>query len=340
MAISLDKIIAALGGHLHGGAAYLKTTHQEIGSQEITGLASLKQATASEISFLSNIKYEQDLLASQAACVIVSPQLAALADKRGAYIVAKQPYVYFALLTQFWKQQHSPQRTGFIHPSAVIDATATVDKTAVVGALCVVEARAQIGANTVLKAHVTVGENCRVGDNCILHSGVVIGADGFGFAPQTSAAGKKWVKIEQLGAVHIGNHVEIGANTCVDRGALHDTIIEDGVKLDNLIQIGHNVRIGRHTVIAAASAVAGSTEIGEFCTIGGCVSIAGHLSIAPHTEISGASVVTHSIRKAGTYTGLFPLDDNASWGKNAAALKQLSRLRDRLRLLEQQSNIN
>jgi UDP-3-O-[3-hydroxymyristoyl] glucosamine N-acyltransferase len=323
VAISLHQIIEALGGHLHGDA-----------NQQITGLASLKQATSTDVSFVSNIKYEQELAASQAACVIVSPHLAALAEKRGSYIVTDQPYVYFALLTQFWKQQHSPKGMGAIHPSAVIDTTAIVDKTAEIGALCVIEAGASIGANTVLKSRVTVGEGCVIGGNCILHSGVVIGADGFGFAPQKLSQGLSWVKIEQLGAVKIGNDVEIGANTCVDRGALHDTVIEDGVKLDNLIQIGHNVHIGKHTVIAAATAIAGSTEVGAYCMIGGCVSIAGHLSIAPHTEISGASVVTHSIRKAGTYTGLFPLDDNASWSKNAAALKQLSSLRDRLRLLE------
>lgn len=323
MTISLAQVIQALGGILHGDA-----------NHRINGIASLKQAGSSDISFVSNIKYEQDLIDCKAACVIVSPHLAGIAEKRGSYIVTEQPYVYFALLTQFWKQQQSPKNTGSIHPSAIVDATAIVDKTAVIGALCVVEAGACVGANTVLKSRVTVGANCNLGENCILHSGVVIGADGFGFAPQKAATGLTWVKIEQLGAVKIGNDVEIGANTCVDRGALHDTVIEDGVKLDNLIQIGHNVRIGQHTVIAAATAVAGSTEIGAYCMIGGCVSIAGHLTIAPHTEISGASVVTHSIRKAGTYTGLFPLDDNATWGKNAAALKQLASLRDRLRLLE------
>lgn len=323
MVISLHQIIEALGGRLHGDA-----------STQISGLASLEQANSSEISFVSNIKYEQDLAASKAACVIVSPHLELVAKKRGACIFTEQPYVYFALLTQFWKRQHAPKTLAMIHLSAVVDSTAVIDKTAVIGALCVVEANARIGANTVLKSHVTVGEGCIVGDNCILHSGSVIGADGFGFAPRKSTTGLTWVKIEQLGNVLIGNDVEIGANTCVDRGALHDTVIEDGVKLDNLIQIGHNVRIGKHSVIAAATAVAGSTEIGAYCLIGGCVSIAGHLLIAAHTEISGASVVTHSIHKAGKYTGLFPLDDNASWGKNAAALKQLSGLRDRLRKLE------
>lgn len=323
MGIYLHQIIQALGGHLYGD-----------GNIQITGLASLKQASSSQISFVSNAKYEQELADSQAGCVIVSPHLEAVAKKRGASIVSDQPYVYFALLTQLWKQQHSPKNLGSIHPSAVVDATAVVDKTAVIGPLCVVEANAHIASNTVLKSRVTVGENCIIGENCILHSGVVIGADGFGFAPQKSENELTWVKIEQLGAVKIGNDVEIGANTCVDRGALHDTVIEVGVKLDNLIQIGHGVRIGHHTVIAAATAVAGSTEIGAYCMIGGCVSIAGHLSIAPHTEISGASVVTHSIHKAGTYAGLFPLDDSVSWAKNAAALKQLSSLRDRLRLIE------
>jgi UDP-3-O-[3-hydroxymyristoyl] glucosamine N-acyltransferase len=323
VAIYLHQIIKALGGHLHGDA-----------NIQITGLASLKEATLSHISFVSNVKYEQELADSEAGCVIVSPHLEQAAKSRGACIVTDQPYVYFALLTQFWKRQHTPDQMGSIHPSAVIDASAAVDLSATIGPLCVVEAHARIGANTTLQSRVTVGENCVVGDNCIFHSGVVIGADGFGFAPQKTEQGLTWVKIEQLGAVKIGNDVEIGANTCVDRGALHDTVIEDGVKLDNLIQIGHNVRIGKHTVIAAATAIAGSTKIGDYCTIGGCVSMAGHLSIASHTEISGASVVTHSIHKAGTYAGLFPLDDSVAWAKNAAALKQLSSLRDRLRLLE------
>jgi UDP-3-O-[3-hydroxymyristoyl] glucosamine N-acyltransferase len=323
VAIYLHQIIEELGGHLYGDANF-----------QITGLASLSQASPSQISFVSNIKYEQELVGSKAGCVIVSPHLETAAKLRGACIVTDQPYVYFALLTQFWKQQHSPATVGSIHPSAVVDVSASIDKTAVIGPLCVIEAHAQVGVNTVLKSRVTVGERCIVGDNCILHSGVVIGADGFGFAPQKTEDGLTWVKIEQLGAVKIGNDVDIGANTCVDRGALHDTVIEDGVKLDNLIQIGHNVRIGKHTVIAAATAIAGSTDIGDYCTIGGCVSMAGHLSIAPHTEISGASVVTHSIHKAGTYAGLFPLDDSVAWAKNAAALKQLSSLRDRLRLLE------
>ena len=175
-----------------------------------------------------------------------------------------------------------------------------------------------------------MGEGCTVGARCILHSGVVIGADGFGFAPNAGA----WEKIEQLGAVRIGNDVEIGANTCIDRGALQDTVIEDGVKLDNLVQIGHNVRIGRHTALAGCVGVAGSATLGAHCTVGGGAVVLGHLSIADHVHISAASVVMRSISRPGQYSGIFPIDDNAAWEKNAASLKQLHGLRDRIRVLE------
>ena len=205
-----------------------------------------------------------------------------------------------------------------------------VDPTARIGALCVVERGARIGAQTVLKPRVTVGEDCVIGDRCIVHSGVVIGADGFGFAPNAGA----WEKIEQLGAVRIGNDVEIGANTCIDRGALSDTVLEDGVKLDNLIQIGHNVRIGMHTAMAGCAGVAGSATIGAHCTVGGGAVVLGHLRIVDHVHISAASVVTRSINRPGHYSGFFPIDDNAAWEKNAATLKQLHSLRDRLKALE------
>jgi UDP-3-O-[3-hydroxymyristoyl] glucosamine N-acyltransferase len=164
---------------------------------------------------------------------------------------------------------------------------------------------------------------------------VVIGADGFGFAPTNGA----WEKIEQLGAVHIGDDVEIGANTCIDRGALGDTVIADGVKLDNLIQIGHNVKVGAHTAMAGCVGVAGSATIGAHCTVGGGAIVLGHLEIADHVNISSATVVTRSIRKPGHYTGMFPIDDNATWEKNAASLKQLHSLRDRIRVLENQLKV-
>jgi UDP-3-O-[3-hydroxymyristoyl] glucosamine N-acyltransferase len=199
-----------------------------------------------------------------------------------------------------------------------------------VGAHCVVERGARIGAGTVLKARVHVGEDCSIGARCILHPGVVIGADGFGFAP--SAEG--FVKIEQLGAVRIGDDVEIGANSCVDRGALADTVIEDGVKIDNLVQVGHNCRIGRHTVISGCTGLAGSAIVGAHCMIGGAAMIIGHITIADHVHVSAGTFVSRSIHKPGLYTGIFPMDDNANWEKNAATLRQLYTLRERIKALE------
>jgi UDP-3-O-[3-hydroxymyristoyl] glucosamine N-acyltransferase len=183
-----------------------------------------------------------------------------------------------------------------------------------------------------LAPRVTLGDRCQLGERCILHSGVVVGSDGFGFAPHAG----RWEKIEQLGAVRIGNDVEIGANTCIDRGALDDTVIEDGVKLDNLIQIGHNVHVGQHTAMAGCVGVAGSAQIGAHCTIGGGAVVLGHLRLADHVNVSASSVVTRSILKPGHYSGFFPIDDNAAWEKNAATLKQLHTLRDRLKLVEKQ----
>jgi UDP-3-O-[3-hydroxymyristoyl] glucosamine N-acyltransferase len=204
----------------------------------------------------------------------------------------------------------------------------------VIGAHSVIGAGASVGAHSRLAPRVTVGADCHLGQRCIVHSGVVIGADGFGFAPTEG----RWEKIEQLGGVRIGNDVEIGANTCIDRGALDDTVIEDGVKLDNLIQIGHNVRIGAHTAMAGCVGVAGSATIGARCTVGGGAIVLGHLSLADGVHISAASVVTRSILKPGQYSGVFPIDDNASWEKNAATLRQLHALRDRLRAVEKTQN--
>ena len=321
MELELGSIIAQLGGELHGDAAL-----------GIAGLAPLDCATPSQISFLSNPKYQQQLIGSSAGCVIVAPSMRAAALQRGACIVTDQPYLYFAKLTQLWKARRDNRTVGGVHPSAVVDATAQIHPSASIGALCVVERGACIGPGTVLKSRVTVGEDCVVGDRCILHSGVVVGADGFGFAPNNGA----WEKIEQLGAVRIGNDVEIGANTCIDRGALQDTVIEDGVKLDNLIQIGHNVRVGKHTAMAGCVGVAGSATIGAGCTLGGGAIVLGHIELADGVNVSAATTVSRSIRKPGHYTGIFPTDDNVSWEKNAASLKQLHSLRDRIRALEDQ----
>jgi UDP-3-O-[3-hydroxymyristoyl] glucosamine N-acyltransferase len=319
--IPLTEVVSTLGGELLGDRGLL-----------LSGIASLESAGPGDISFLSNPKYQQQLQSSRAGCVIVGPPMRDLAVERGTCIVAEQPYLYFARLTQLWKRKQSQHVTPLIHPSAVIDVEAQVHPTASVGALCVVDRGARIGAGTVLKSRVTLGENCVIGERCIVHSGVVIGADGFGFAPN----GDTWEKIEQLGAVVVGNDVEIGANTCIDRGALQDTVIEDGVKLDNLIQIGHNVRVGRNTAMAGCVGVAGTATIGSNCTVGGGAIILGHLTLGANVNISAATVVSRSILKPGHYTGMFPIDDNASWERNAATLKQLHSLRDRIKTLEKE----
>jgi UDP-3-O-[3-hydroxymyristoyl] glucosamine N-acyltransferase len=301
---------------------------------EITRIASLEDADASSLSFLAQARYAAQLQSTQAACVIVSPAHAELASARGACIITPDPYLYFAKVTQLWKRRHV--RPGLsdaplVHPTAVISPLALIHPTARIGALCVLEAGAQIGADTVLKTRVTVHEDCQIGQRCIVHSGVVIGADGFGFAMRADGTGEK---IEQLGAVRIGDDVEIGANTCIDRGALSDTHIADGVKIDNLVQIGHNVRIGAHTAIAGCVGIAGSATVGAYCFLGGGAIVLGHLTVADKVNISAASVVTRNIAKSGQYSGVFPLDDNASWEKNAATLRQLYSLRERIKTLE------
>ena len=321
-----------------------------VGDPDLTikRLAPLEQATSHDLAFLSHPRYAAQLALSKAACVVVAPSAEGLARKRGTCIVVNDPYLYFARITQLWKRLHSPAVLPFIHPSAWIDplarlapgvsvsAFACIGPGAVIaagahiGEHCVVGRNTVIGSGSRLAARVTLADDCTIGERCLVHPGVVIGADGFGFAPNQG----RWEKIEQLGAVRIGNDVEIGANTCVDRGALQDTVIEDGVKLDNLIQIGHNVHIGAHSALAGCVGVAGSARIGAHCTIGGGAVVLGHLNLADHVHVSAASVVTRSILKPGNYTGFFPIDDNAAWEKNAATLKQLYPLRERLKQLE------
>ncbi len=319
MALSLGQIVERLGGRLHGNPEHL-----------IEKLSPLDTAQSNAFSFLSNPQYQSQLATSQAGCVVVSAAMETVARARGACIVADNPYHYFARLTQLWRQHLPKDDTPRVHPSAVIHPSACVHATARIGPLCVVERGASIGADTWLKSGITVGEDCHIGERCIIHAGVVIGADGFGFAMFEG----RWEKIEQLGAVRIGNDVEIGANTCIDRGALDDTVLEDGVKLDNLVQIGHNVHVGANTAMAGCAGVAGSARIGANCTVGGGAVVLGHLQLADGVHISAASVVMRSIRQPGQYSGVFPIDDNASWEKNAATLRQLHRLRDRIKFLE------
>jgi UDP-3-O-[3-hydroxymyristoyl] glucosamine N-acyltransferase len=315
----LDAIVAALGGELVGPGETL-----------IARLAPLEAADCDALAFVAHVRYAAQIESTQAGALIVSPALRERAAARGPCIVSDNPYLYFAHLTQWWRAHRDPLPPASRHPSAWIDPLAELAPGVSIGPFAVVEAGARIGAGTRIGAHVTVGRGCHIGARCILHPGVVIGADGFGFASHEG----EWVKIEQLGAVRIGDDVEIGANSCVDRGALDDTVIEDGVKLDNLVQIGHNVHIGAHSAMAGCAGVAGSARIGRGCTVGGGAVVLGHLSLADGVHISAASVVMRSIHQPGQYSGVFPLDDNASWEKNAATLRQLHRLRDRIKTLE------
>jgi UDP-3-O-[3-hydroxymyristoyl] glucosamine N-acyltransferase len=338
--VRLAEVVAALGGELLGEPGLV-----------IRRLAPLDTAGADALAFLAHPRYLSQLTKTAAACVVVGPAQREAAALRGATIVADDPYLYFARLTQWWARMHRRATVAGVHPSAVIEpgavihpaasvgplavigARAHVAAGAAIGAHCTVQADARVGENTRLHSRVHIGEGCLIGARGIVHPGVVIGADGFGFAAHEG----EWVKIEQLGSVRIGDEVEIGANTCIDRGALEDTVIEDGVKLDNLIQVGHNVRIGAHSAMAGCVGIAGSARIGRHCTAGGGAIILGHLELVDHVHITAATVVTRSILKPGQYSGLFPFDDNASWEKNAATLRQLHSLRERIRALEKKS---
>lgn len=317
----------------------------------LASLATLQAAGPDQVSFLSNPRYRAHLGTTRAGCVILSDRVLPLADSecvQASLVVVDDPYLAYARLSQWWAgQRRAAIRTG-VHPSAVVEPGARLHPSASVGPLCYVGANAVIEAGAVIGPHCVIGEEavvgansrlsasvsllwgCRIGERAVVHPGVVIGADGFGFAPHAG----QWVKIEQLGTVRIGHDVEIGANTCIDRGALEDTVIEDGVKLDNLIQIGHNVHIGRGSAMAGCVGIAGSATIGQRCTVGGGAIVLGHLSLADDVHISAATVVTRSILKPGQYSGVFPFDDNAAWEKNAATLRQLHQMRDRLRQLE------
>jgi UDP-3-O-[3-hydroxymyristoyl] glucosamine N-acyltransferase len=335
-------IVAALGGEWRGRRA----------DRPLRRIAPLDTADAHSVSFLANARYSAQLAHTQAACVIATPEVAE-ANPQVDFIVTAQPYLYFARLSRWWAARGEQAPPTGIHPSAVVDASAQVHETASIGPLACVEAGARIEAHAVLGpqvhvgrgacvgvgsrliARVSLGAGCRVGERCLIHPGAVIGADGFGFAP-VGAERPTWEKIAQLGAVRIGDDVEIGANTCIDRGALDDTVIENGVKLDNLIQIGHNVHVGAHTAMAGCAGVAGSARIGAHCTVGGGAVILGHLSLADGVHVSAASVVTRSLHQAGVYSGVFPLDENAAWEKNAATLRSLHTLRARVRALEKQ----
>lgn len=316
-------------------------------ARTISGLATLQSAQQGQLSFLANPKYLQYLESSSASAVIVDRQSAE--QCRVDALVVDNPYLAYAKISQLF----DPGATSSpgIHSSAVVDPSCDLGEDVSIAANVVIGPRSVIGSNVSIGAGSVVGADCSIGDDsrlnpnvtlyhgisagrrCIIHSGAVIGADGFGFAENKGA----WEKIHQLGAVKLGDDVEVGANTCIDRGAMTDTTIANGVKLDNHIQIGHNVVIGEHSAVAAGTAIAGSAEIGSYCTIAGAVGIAGHLSIVDHVHVTGMSMVSSSITKPGVYSSGTALTDNKTWRKNTARLRKLDEYIKRLLAVEKQS---
>lgn len=332
--LTLSEITRRLGGELIGD-----------GTIEISQVATLAHAQASQLSFLTNSKYRPQLATTQAGAVVLAAKDRDATDR--PRIVAANPYAYvarvLALLNPRERAALGIHPTAAVHPSAEIDPTASVGPHAVIGERARIGARCEIGAGCYIGAGVAIGDDCLIhpqvsvyhecvlGQRVILHSGAVIGADGFGFAPDAG----QWVKIPQIGRVLIGDDVEIGANTTIDRGALDDTVIEEGVKLDNQIQIAHNVRIGAHTVMAACVGVAGSTTIGKHCMVGGAAGIIGHLTIADDVTISVGTFVTKSITEPGTYTAVLPAEPHRDWLKLNARMRHLDEMTERIRTLEQ-----
>ncbi|MBI2314074.1 MAG: UDP-3-O-(3-hydroxymyristoyl)glucosamine N-acyltransferase [Betaproteobacteria bacterium] len=330
---TLGDLVARFGGELIGDPEL-----------RISQVATLEQAAAHHLSFLSNPRYRSKLAATRAGAIIVGQGAReATAIPR---IVADNPYAYFAKVSAFLNPPSIP--APGVHPTAVIEDGAEVAPGASIGPFAHIGKGVRIGERTWIGGgsdigdEVTIGagglvyprvvvyRGCVIGDRVILHSGSVIGSDGFGIALEEG----RWLKIPQIGRVVIGNDVEIGANTTVDRGAMDDTVIEDGVKLDNQIQVGHNVRIGAHTAIAGCVGIAGSARIGRHCRIGGAASILGHLEIADHVEISAGTLITKSIRAAGAYTAVYPFAPHREWLRNSVVLRHLAELAEKVRRLE------
>jgi UDP-3-O-[3-hydroxymyristoyl] glucosamine N-acyltransferase len=314
------------------------------GGTLIQGVCSLDPGKPGCIGFLSNPKFRAQLAGTRAAAVIVGPRDAAALATPG--LVAKDPYLAYARLAVLFDPdrefaagiqagaQVSPQaRLGpgvHVGYNAVVEAGAELGEGAYVGPGCIIGRDARIGAGTRLVAQVHVGARVRIGSRCTLQPGAVVGSRGFGNARGPQG----WEEVPQLGTVVIGDNVEIGANTCIDRGAIDDTVIEDGVRLDNLIQIAHNCRIGRDTAIAACTGIAGSTTVGARCLIGGAVGMAGHITIADDVVILGRGMVTNSITEKGVYGSGLPLSDAREWRKTVARIRRLARLEERLREVE------
>lgn len=332
--LTIAAITNTLGGEVLGDASTL-----------ITRIGSLAYAQSGAISFFMDTKYSTALSQTQASAIVLKPEHANYTQL--PKIITDNPYAYFAKISTLLNPMIKPPEG--IHPSAMIDEGANINPTAsiacnvvigqgvsigagvIIGAGCVLERNVSIGDYTILESNVTVKHGSLIGKYCHFFSGCVIGNDGFGYAEENG----RWVKIPQVGRVVIADYVDVGANTTIDRGAIDDTVIEEGVKLDNLIQIAHNCRIGAHTVIAGCVGIAGSAVIGKHCKIGGAAMILGHLTIADHVTISPGSMIMRSIRQSGTYTALMPFQEHETWLKTAANIRHLNQLTDKIKALEE-----
>jgi len=333
MVATLNELARITGGNVHGD-----------GDSELEGVETLQDATLGKISFYANSRYRRYLSTTNATAVILRQDDLAACPTNA--LVSDNPYLAYVRVAAYLHP--SPTFEPGVAPTAAVDASADVDLSAFVGPNATVEAGAivgsgvYIGPNSVVAAGVVIGaqsrlianvtlcHGTRVGERCVLHPGVVIGSDGFGLANDKGA----WIKVPQLGNVILGNDVDVGANTTIDRGAIRDTVIADGVKLDNLIQVAHNVEIGADTAIAACTGISGSTKIGSRCTLAGAVGVVGHVEIADNVHVSGMSMVSRNLREPGVYTGSIPAMPHDQWKKNFARLKQLDDMMRRLRTLE------
>jgi len=324
LSLSLGELIERLGGELLGDAGV-----------RVSQVAPLASAGPGEIAYFGRMAFRGDLERTRAGAVVLGGRDREATQR--ARVVCANPHAWFTRAAMLFNP--APRPEPGIHPLAVVHASARVHPDAAVGAFAVIGAdasiakaadigpgcrvgdRVAIGEATRLHPNVTIYAGCEIGARVVLHSGVVVGADGFGGALEEG----RWIKFPHIGRVVIGDDVEVGANTTIDRGAMDDTVIEEGVKLDNLIQVGHNVRIGAHTTVAGCVGIAGSARIGARCVIGGAAMIGGHLAIPDGTEISGATAVPHSIEHAGRYTALFPLAEHADWQRSAARVRRLGR---------------
>ena len=334
--IDLTTIADSIGAQLQ--------CRSDVKAQPVTGINTLSLADKTQLSFLSNPKYADELAQTQAQAVIVAPDMVEQCPCH--VLVMDNPYLGFAKAAQLFDD--TPQLEQHIHPSAVIDQTAQIAEDVAIGANvvigrrvviaagvvihpgCVISDDVTIGTQTLLKPNVTIYHNVRIGAHCIIHSGVVIGSDGFGLANDQG----KWVKIAQLGGVTLGDHVEVGANTTIDRGALQDTQIDTGVKIDNQVQIAHNVKVGAHSALAAQVGIAGSTTLGQYCILAGKVGVNGHINVTNQVTVTAMSGISHHIDTAGVYSASIPAQEVHQWRRTWGQVNRLTKLSKRVKAIE------